>query len=733
MKSGPHAEGSRNKKLARQFRKENIWRLRIGNYRLIYKWVNGTMTLLRLRIRNESTYRRVLTTPDHLKAGSEKDAKLRAILDLAIRKDDPEETPKQVRRLQTPRTSRPETFQEGAPPLEKPILEAATPADLLDDYKINVPLLCRFGRESKWPEKVLERIKKCKTTDEVLGLSRQVSEEAEDMTIQFLLETHASSDLERLYCVAEEHLESIVHKPLDAFLLLVDEEQKKAIERNQGARPFLVTGAAGTGKSIVGLYRMLRLIQNRSQETLFDKSNRPIYRMVTYTNALVGSLKSLWNTITHDVDIDGIEVIFSTADSWLIDVSKQLGEIGVPLHRLEQQGPGTMISGAFWMTVRDSLVPSDLRKRLENLGQQFFSDEVEEILVDRGIEKLSEYLEVERAGRRFNLRRSDRRAIWVAFEKLIALVTERKKAPFCLWRRSIFQAVSEHRKDIDLAAAVFIDEVQDFSHLQIATLVNLTKSPGGVLLASDPGQSIYRRSSSWQKISGVLKFTSANAVVLRRSYRMTRQIHDALQPIRDSLREEGVISRHQASPVFTGPTPEWLRAPASMHPALITKKILEWTENSKRNHGRIAILLLTLKATKGRFLDAVRSELRIRNIPHEVNNRDRAVDVGADAVHILTAHSAKGMEFPLVIIPFSKQLLSQFDRGQEGVSPDSEELDEKAKRLFYTACSRAAERLAIIEETDRYGGCLDILRTKDWIVEEFEDPETVTVDNEIPF
>ncbi|MFH1144115.1 MAG: UvrD-helicase domain-containing protein [Candidatus Eisenbacteria bacterium] len=73
-----------------------------------------------------------------------------------------------------------------------------------------------------------------------------------------------------------------------------------------------------------------------------------------------------------------------------------------------------------------------------------------------------------------------------------------------------------------------------------------------------------------------------------------------------------------------------------------------------------------------------------------LTSMDTALEAGADAVTLMTAHNAKGLEFPQVFVTGL----------EEGLFPHASSLDDKSeleeeRRLFYVACTRAMDRLTL--------------------------------------
>jgi hypothetical protein len=607
---------------------------------------------------------------------------------------------------------------------ETPVpVEPASIEELLHVYA-SKDLLRRFAELERWSDEQLQKLLACRDVAEVLEL--EADSLKLEVLIDFLVESQASSDIERCYELPDVEFGVVAARPLQSFLLHLDDEQKRAIGRPLDSGPFLVNGAAGTGKSIVCLYRLRRMIEERTGESLFDGAKRPNYRFVSYTNQLVRSANVLFRQIGRGLSLEQIDLQFLTADKLITNVAQWLERsFGIEFPKKAER------QSRLYRAVRNYCIEDgNGAKAFERISDRFLEIEIEEVIFDQGISTLEEYLKTRRRGRNSPLQESDRRAIWAAYEKLLRLCEKKGVATWAGWRRSVLNQLREHACELTGLACLVIDEAQDLSRTQLAILRIVAGDPRVVTLASDLGQSIYRRTRVGSDAGEGFEIQRRNYVTLGRSYRMTQEIQAAIEPIRQRASSGSKQKRSLPDSVFSGPVPEIHHCSATGHATVAAEIISTKVGRFGTNFGQFAILLESVAETENRpkVLLEVFSK---HGIPCRVHDRTKPVDADVSEVHILTVASSKGLEFPHVVVPWADQIGFSVDHLEAG---KTESIEERF-RLFYVACSRAAESLTIIHDPMVEGGICGSLNLRQWSVIHHTgilDPQLVEEDD-IPF
>lgn len=255
---------------------------------------------------------------------------------------------------------------------------------------------------------------------------------------------------------------------------------------------------------------------------------------------------------------------------------------------------------------------------------------------------------------------------------------------FCIDLYSSETAAEDYRRAQGLGIprqldALLIDEVQDFDSawLQFA-LDTVRPGRGGSLLAGDTTQSLYRESG----VDVALRKRRVEYRAMTQSYRSTRPIMQAaaaLMPGTMSLGSEGAPDGEPVELVWAESRDE--------QAACVAWEIRQMIESGTRQPEDVGVLVTQRFATVRRLCAA----LGAQEIPYVVIDRTNAdfYDPSSRSVKLITVHSAKGHEFPVVAL-FGLEALPD---GEDGESL-------RRRRVGFVGMTRAKDQLLLTYTRD---------------------------------
>lgn len=254
-------------------------------------------------------------------------------------------------------------------------------------------------------------------------------------------------------------------------------------------------------------------------------------------------------------------------------------------------------------------------------------------------------------------------------------------------------------------AAVLIDEGHDFRPEWFKLVVQMVNPESNSLLVMyDDAQSIYggaeRRKFSFASV-GVK--ASGRTTILKLNYRNTQQILSVARVVAGDL-----LSSHEAGedevPVVPpvgagrrGPKPLLVELPTIREEIERIGEILREENRTGTPWSQMAVLYRHWEMAA----DVVSALQRLK-IPFECPQMTKRFTPSADSVKVVTMHSSKGLEFPLVCIPAT------------GMPHKKEESLEAEARLLYVAMTRATRQLVMTHGagsrfSERLRQALDVL------------------------
>ncbi len=305
----------------------------------------------------------------------------------------------------------------------------------------------------------------------------------------------------------------------------------------------------------------------------------------------------------------------------------------------------------------------------------------------RKIETEQEYLAANRRGRKLRLKLSKRKAIWRIYEIFLQLLKEIRQET---WQQVRLRAedIFMESQNIQQYDAVVVDEAQDLDPSVLRLLVGLCKSINRFFITADANQSIYKFAFTWNDVHESLKFQGRRTTVLSTNYRSTRQISEAAQ----SYLANGALETEVINSVYmySGPKP-MVRSAYSTHEEI--QLLAHFLPRAAHECHLLLGSCAVLCPTRGAGITIV-DKLSKYGIRAQFMAR-QDVDLEYSGVRVLTLHSSKGLEFPIVALAsLSNSRYAQVP--ENGLHEGREEVLARDRRTLFVGMTRAMRTLLVI-------------------------------------
>ncbi len=456
-------------------------------------------------------------------------------------------------------------------------------------------------------------------------------------------------------------IERLLNEPLSTWIAFLHPSQRDIVSADFSG-PSKVTGTAGTGKTVVALHRARHLARNGRRVLL-----------TSFANTLCENVQRSLRALCTDEELSRIDV------RTVHQVARGLvGEAG--------RTPTSIVGDA---DIR-ALIKRYSRDLDLPLGASALLAEWDLVVQAQGVEDWTGYRVANRAGRGTPLTAVQRQAIWGVLERVRAHLDKGDKTDWEGLCRSARELVSSGAVEAPWDS-VIVDEVQDLSAQGLRLVAALGGSgPNGLMVLGDGGQRIYAHRTSLRSAGIEVR---GRARVLRINYRTTEEIRrfaDRIMSRADDL-DDDAEDRGGCRSVRAGVTPDVLGfGRVDEQYDYVAEHIRGCMENGIAQ-GEIAVFART-----ARQLDATERRLDGAGIDtHRLQPRkDKELP---DAVHLVTMHSAKGLEFKVAIVidASAGSLPNRYAVAQAGDAQDCAEAIERERRLLYVALTRARDELLV--------------------------------------
>jgi len=473
-----------------------------------------------------------------------------------------------------------------------------------------------------------------------------------------------------------DELARLAAAPIEDWMIFLHPEQQAVVNRRFDG-PARVRGAAGTGKTVVGLHRAAALATRFAEEegggrilfTTFISSLPPVFAN------LYQRLPSAAPNAVEFINIDKLATRLCAEAGQRANVSTRDRDAAYATAFKRVVVPGSPLGDA-------------------GFSRSYLQDEVTRVIKGLGLANVEDYLAIERTGRQTRFTDGMRRQAWdlrVEWDEEMAKRGTVDFADVILRARDIVREMPEppYRSAI-------IDEAQDLTLVGLQLVSALVGGADGsdrLLIVGDGAQRVYAGGFTLRQAGLEVRGRSS---VLRLNYRNTREILAAAQRVAGAERVVDFEETFDRSEGSADTTREGLR------PFLVERQsrdeeadfVAERVKDLVERHGAVGLGDVAVFVASNSEVSWWTDALAARGL--EAQELRQYDGVPTPAVKVGTYHRAKGLEFKLVFLPDLNA--SRFPRPQQAGQDDAEYRDARFLQisLVFVAMTRARDGLFLL-------------------------------------
>lgn len=475
----------------------------------------------------------------------------------------------------------------------------------------------------------------------------RIETERKRSPIEKALEKHPEMR-ERYFVLTDELRERFLNGELEDWQVFLHPSQTKAVEI-EAAGPVMVSGAAGTGKSVVAFHRVRWLLRQKG-----FKGKRILF--TTYTKTLAQYARTMLAKLCTDEELARVDVVHF--DAFLREAWTRGRTLGTGLTRKSEENYGLPT------VLRDALEElfGTRRQYVNDRDRAFIAREYLDVILENDIRTEAAYRKLQRPRAFGFLSATMRSRFWAIFSEwneTLSAFSRQKHRPKVAALNTLTNALTapgaNADKDFLLGryGAVVVDEAQDFGASEYRFLAALTGNAIGhalptLYLVGDGHQRIYGRSGSFRQCG--IDVTN-RSITLTKCYRSTKAIRAFAESLLQGLDVTGMDGERvtlDGESLVQGEPPVERYFPKRDYKAeneAIVETIRGWMAQSSKNPGDYAVLL-----RERRPLKAVVAALNAKGLPAEAIMGNDGFDLTNGRVKVMTMHRAKGLQFVGVVV-----------------------------------------------------------------------------------
>ncbi|HEY3993773.1 MAG TPA: 3'-5' exonuclease [Ktedonobacteraceae bacterium] len=524
------------------------------------------------------------------------------------------------------------------------------------------------------PEGFVQAVKDAETLDEVFalpGLPALARAYLQQLAVSPQMKTVLLDPSQLLYRSRLDRLEGYLEGHIKKLMLNLEMDQQQYVHvRNIPL--LLLKGTAGCGKTTIGIYHAIEMAAE-GRHVLIVTYNRTLAAVTTtLIEELIGPLP------------DNLEV--RTVHSMLVEL------LGSRFHVPDE---ARLARAQQFLSEALNEVRSVESAQVLKRDREFFSEEIQCVIKGLGLNSVEAYKAIRRYGRKTALGPAQREAVWHVYQ---AYQRRMEAAGLHEWSDAalLMLRLLESEKSKKIYDDIIVDEAQDLKPVDLRVIQSLVAPEGTLMVLGDAAQTLYSRGFSWVQ-AGIS--ARGRTSILRINHRNTCQIAEAASQLiaRNELMRS---SNEYIDPLWTrrtGERPKLLTSKTSYQCVdLVYQQILELLSRQRCRLADIAILCQDNKGCKSC------KEILIGNGLRAVLRTDPEFHIFEEQIKVMTIHSAKGLEFPVVFLMGLTEGTLPRVAHQSGQDEEEAQLEiERQRMLCYVGMTRAADLLYLVTVRDQ--------------------------------
>jgi len=539
--------------------------------------------------------------------------------------------------------------------------------------KLSTDDVMSIGVPEDWIKDVLDA-----SEDKFFALADHLPQEASEALLEYAAtgvlskpapvttNPYSHPDAQRRFRILEGHeeLAAALDQPFEKWAVFLHPSQRMLVDRDFSG-PVRVVGSAGTGKTVVALHRVARILRSELQAKIL---------LTTFSEPLAIALKRKLSVLLGDAPLLADRVTISSFEQAATDLYALM--TGRKAYLVGREKLRAIVNEAANTT------------SLTKHTSQFLNSEWEHVIDAWQIDSADAYATVPRMGRKNRLGSKQREELWAVF----AEVRRQLRGKSLLTAADLFTVVTNHFRDRTEKpyTHVIVDEAQDLGVAELRFLnAIVSDQPESLFFAGDIGQRIFQQPFSWKGLGIDVRGRSFTLKVNYRTSHQIRRMADRLLPenVRDVDGEED--QRKGTVSVFDGVEPVIVIAPSVEEEAAAASQFLYNLLEQGISANEIGIFC--------RSNDQIARASKIAELANVETASSLTGRIPKEAVLIGTMHLAKGLEFRAILIVACDEGILPLAARVDDVA-DEFELDEVVateRQLLYVAATRARDHLFV--------------------------------------